>query len=164
MAEHDDARQTRPMTTIEQALCTGVRNLRAGTRVTLRPMPQWTALEGSTTLEGSTAGALMTEYDDARQASRQCACACGALTPVRRACLWCAQQAVPTSTDPSNPNYSDLSCRLGYVTVQIEILVLTKKIHTGHRQGFRCLNDFCTRNERGVADEFGFSGFVQVFF
>ena len=30
--------------------------------------------------------------------------------------------------------------------VQIEILVLTKKIHTGHRQGFRCLNEFCTRN------------------
>jgi len=44
--------------------------------------------------------ALMAEYDDARQASRQCARTCGALTRVRRACLWRAQQAVPTSTDP----------------------------------------------------------------
>ena len=44
--------------------------------------------------------ALMTEHDDARQASRHCAPACGALTHVRRACLWRAQRAVPTSTDP----------------------------------------------------------------
>jgi len=50
---------------------------------------------------GVTGGlALMAEHDDARQASRQCARACGALTRVRRACLWRAQQAVPTSTDP----------------------------------------------------------------
>ena len=52
------------------------------------------------TLEGCTAVALMSEYDDTRQASRQCARTCGALTPVRKACLWRAQQAVPTSTDP----------------------------------------------------------------
>jgi len=29
MAEHDDTRQARPMTTIDQAVCTGERNLRA---------------------------------------------------------------------------------------------------------------------------------------
>ena len=78
------------MTTIEQAVCTGVRNLRACTRISLRPIPQWTALEGYTAV------ALMTEYDDARQGNRQCVRACGALTRVRRACLWRAQQAVPT--------------------------------------------------------------------
>jgi len=44
--------------------------------------------------------ALMAEHDDARQASRHCARACGALTRVRRACLWRVQRAVPTSTDP----------------------------------------------------------------
>ena len=44
--------------------------------------------------------ALMAEHDDARQASRQCARTWGALTRVRRACRWRAQQAVPTSTDP----------------------------------------------------------------
>ena len=44
--------------------------------------------------------ALMTEHDDASQANRKCARTCGALTRVRRACLWRAQQAVPTSTDP----------------------------------------------------------------
>ena len=44
--------------------------------------------------------ALMAEHDDARQASRQFARACGALTRAHRACLWRAQQAVPTSTDP----------------------------------------------------------------
>ena len=42
----------------------------------------------------------MAEHDDARQASRQCTRASGALTRVRRACLWRAQRAVPTSTDP----------------------------------------------------------------
>ena len=82
------------MTTIEQAVCTGVRNLRACTRVFLRPIVQWAALEGCTAV------ALIAEHDDARQASRQCAHACGALTRVRRACLWRAQRAVPTSTDP----------------------------------------------------------------
>ena len=44
--------------------------------------------------------ALMAEHDDAREASRHCARACGALTRVRRACLSRAQRAVPTSTDP----------------------------------------------------------------
>ena len=43
---------------------------------------------------------VMTEHDDAEEASGQCARACGALTRVRRARLWRAQQAVPTSTDP----------------------------------------------------------------
>ena len=81
-------------TTIGQTVCSGVRNLRACTRVSVRPIPQWAALEGCTAV------ALMSEYDDARQARRQCARACGALTRVRRACLWRAQQAVPTSTDP----------------------------------------------------------------
>ena len=83
-----------PMATIEQAVCTGVRNLRASTRISLRPIPQWTALEGCTAV------ALMAEHDDARQVTRQCARVCGALTRVRRAYLWRAQQAVPTSTDP----------------------------------------------------------------
>ena len=50
------------MTTIEEAVCTGVRNLRACTRVSVRPIPQWAALEGCTAM------ALMAEYDDARQA------------------------------------------------------------------------------------------------
>ena len=63
-------------------------------RVSLRPIPQWAALEGCTAV------ALMAEHDDARQASRHCARACGALTRVRMACLWRAQRAVPTSTDP----------------------------------------------------------------
>ena len=43
---------------------------------------------------------VMAEHDDAEEASGQCARACGALTRVCRACLWRAQQAVPTSTDP----------------------------------------------------------------
>jgi len=85
MTEYDDARQARPMTTIDQTVYTGVRNLRACTRISLRPIPQWTALEGYTTV------ALMTEYDDARQGNRQCVRACGALTRVRRAYLWRAQ-------------------------------------------------------------------------
>jgi len=46
MAEHNNARQARPMTTIEQAVCTGERNLRAYTRISLYPIPQWAALEG----------------------------------------------------------------------------------------------------------------------
>ena len=85
MAEHDDARQATPMTTVEQTVCTGVRNLRACQRVSLRPIPQWAVLEGYTVV------ALMAEHDDARQVTRQCARACGALTRVRRACLWRAQ-------------------------------------------------------------------------
>ena len=84
----------RPMTTIGQAVCTGVRNLRVRTWVSVRPIPQWAALECCTAVT------VMAEHDDAGQASRQCARACGALTRVRRACLWRAQQAIPTSTDP----------------------------------------------------------------
>jgi len=79
-----------PVTTIEQAVCTGVRNLRACTQVSLRPIPQWAALEGCTAV------ALMAEHDDAGQASGQCARACGALTRVHSACLWCAQRAGAT--------------------------------------------------------------------
>jgi len=63
-------------------------------RVSLRPIPQWTALEGCRAVT------LMAEHDDARQASRHCARVCGALTRVRRAYLWRAQRAVPTFTDP----------------------------------------------------------------
>ena len=66
---------------VEQAACTGVRNLRALTRVSLCPIPQWAALEGCTAV------ALMAEHDDAEQASGQCARSCGALTRVRRVCL-----------------------------------------------------------------------------
>jgi len=54
-------------------VCTGVRNVRALTRVSLHLIPQWAALEGCTAV------ALMTEHDDAKQASEQCVCACGAL-------------------------------------------------------------------------------------
>ena len=65
---------------VEQAVCTGVRNLRALTRVSPRPIPQWAALEGCTAV------ALLAEHDNAEQASGQCARACGALTRVRMAC------------------------------------------------------------------------------
>jgi hypothetical protein len=75
---------------VEQAVCTGVRNLRALTRVSLRPIPQWAALEGCMAVE------VMAEHDDAEQASGQCARACGALTRVRRACLWRARWACAT--------------------------------------------------------------------
>ena len=50
-----------PVTTIDQVVCTGVRNLRACTRVSLRPIPQWAALQGCTAV------VLMAEHDDARQ-------------------------------------------------------------------------------------------------
>ena len=75
---------------VEQAVCTGVRNLRTLTRVSLRPIPQWAALEGCMAVE------VMAEHDDAEQASGQCARACGALTRVRRACLWRARRACAT--------------------------------------------------------------------
>jgi len=68
------------MATVEQAASTGIRNVRALTRDSLHPIPQWAAV-------------LMTEHDDTKQASGQCARACGALTRVRRACLWRAQRA-----------------------------------------------------------------------
>jgi len=55
------------MATFEQAVGTGVRNLRALTRDSLHPIPQWAALEGCT------AAVLMAEHDDAKQASGQCA-------------------------------------------------------------------------------------------
>ena len=71
----------------DQAVCTGVRNLRAHTQVSLHPIPQWAAMEGCTAV------ALMAEHEDAKQASGQCTRACGALTRVRRACLWRAQRA-----------------------------------------------------------------------
>jgi len=72
---------------VKQAVCTGARNLRALTRFTLRPLPQWDALQGCTAV------ALMAEHDNAEQASGQCAHACGAVARVRRACLWRAQRA-----------------------------------------------------------------------
>jgi len=79
-----------PVTTIEQAVCTGVRNLRDSTRVSLRPIPRWAALEGCTAV------ALMAEHDDAGQASGQCARAGGALTREHSACLWRAQRTGAT--------------------------------------------------------------------
>ena len=39
---------------------------------------------------------VMAEHDNAEQTSGQCARACGALTRVRRACLWCARRACAT--------------------------------------------------------------------
>jgi len=69
------------MVTAEEAVGTGVRNVRTLTRDSLHPIPQWAALEGCT------AAVLMAEHDDAKQASGQCARACGALTRVRSACL-----------------------------------------------------------------------------
>ena len=72
------------MAAVEQAVCTGVRNLHVLTRVSLYPIPRWAALGGCTAV------VLMAENDDVDQASGQCARACGALTRVRRACLWCA--------------------------------------------------------------------------
>ena len=60
------------------------------TRDSQHPIPQWAALEGCTT------AVLMTEYDDAKKASGQCARACGALTRVHRACLWRAQRVCAT--------------------------------------------------------------------
>ena len=77
------------MTAIKQTVCSVVRNVRALTRVSLHPIPQWVALEGCTVV------VLMVEYDDAKHASGQCACACGALTRVRSACLWRAQRVMP---------------------------------------------------------------------
>jgi len=55
---------------VEQAVCTGAHNLRALTRVSLCPIPQWAAMEGCLAV------ALMAEHDDAEQASGQCARAC----------------------------------------------------------------------------------------
>ena len=78
------------MAAVEQAVCTGVRNLRALARVSLHPIPPWTSLEVCTAV------ALMAKHDDAKQASEQCARACGALTRVRRTCLWHAQRACAT--------------------------------------------------------------------
>jgi len=78
------------VTAVVQAVCTGVRNVCALTRVSLRPIPQWDILEGCTVV------ALMAEHDDTEKASGQCARACGALARVRRACLWRAQRAGAT--------------------------------------------------------------------
>jgi len=50
------------MTTVE-AVCTGVRNVRALTRVSLHPIPNWDVLEDCTAV------ALMTEHDDSKEAS-----------------------------------------------------------------------------------------------
>ena len=76
--------------------CTQTACLHAGFAyaLSLRPIPQWAALEGCTAV------ALIVEHDDTRQASRHCARACGALTRVRRACLWRADacaQGVPVA-------------------------------------------------------------------
>jgi len=78
------------MATFDQAVGTGVRNVRALTRDSLHPISQWAALEGCTV------ALLMAEHDDTKQTTGQCARACGALTRVRSACLWCAQRACAT--------------------------------------------------------------------
>jgi len=78
------------MSTVEQAVGTGVRNVRTLTLDSLHPIPKWPSLEGFTV------AVLMAEHDDAKQASGQCARACGVLTRVRSACLWRAQRACAT--------------------------------------------------------------------
>jgi len=50
-------------TTVKKVVCTGARNLRTLTQVSLRPLPQWDTLQGCTEV------ALMTEHDNAEQAS-----------------------------------------------------------------------------------------------
>ena len=87
------------MATVEQAVGTGVRNVRAVTRDSLHPTPQWAALECCTT------AVLMTEYDDAKQPSGQCARACGALTRVRRTCLWRTLRACATPLPQGGAKY-----------------------------------------------------------
>jgi len=77
-------------TVVIQTVCTGARNLRVLTRVSLLPLPQWPTLQGCMTV------VLMTEYDNTEQVSGQCARASGALARVRRACLWRAQRAFAT--------------------------------------------------------------------
>ena len=88
MAEHDDARQNDNSRAGSVHGCMQSACLHA-----VFPTP-YPAVGGTGGLNSSGADA---EYDDARQASRQCARTCGALTRVRRACWWRAQQAVPTS-------------------------------------------------------------------
>ena len=77
-------------TVVKQTVCTGARNLRTLTRVSLRPLPQWPALQGCMTV------VLMTEYDNTEQVSGQCARDSCALARVRRAYLWRAQRACAT--------------------------------------------------------------------
>ena len=77
----DDARQARPMTTIEQAVCTGERNLRAHAD---SPTP-YPTVGGTGGLNGSGADGRAWR----RKTGKQAVCAH----------LWRAQQAVPTSTD-----------------------------------------------------------------
>jgi len=48
------------MAAVEQAVCMGVRNVRALTRVSLHPIPQWAALEGCMAVS------WMAEHDDAK--------------------------------------------------------------------------------------------------
>ena len=69
-----------PVTAVVQAVSTGVRNVRALTRDSVHPIPQWAALEGCT------AALLMAGNDDAKQASGQCwrAYACAQCVPVAR--------------------------------------------------------------------------------
>ena len=55
-----------PVTGVVQTVGTGVRNVRVLSRDSLHPIPQWVPLEGGT------AALLMTEHDDANQASGQC--------------------------------------------------------------------------------------------
>ena len=72
------------MATVEQAVGTGVRNVRALTQDSLHPIPQWAALEDCT------AAVLMAEHDDAKQASGQ-----SVRVPVARCRVCAGRHRVP---------------------------------------------------------------------
>jgi len=55
--------------------------------------------------------ARMAEHDDAEQASGQCARACGALTRVRRACLWHAAKRACATPLPQGGAEASSSAR-----------------------------------------------------
>jgi len=101
-------------------VCTGVRNLRFYTRVSLRPIPQWAALEGCTAV------ALMAEHDDAGQASGQCARACGALTRVHSECLWRAQRAGATPLPEGGTK--QVPARVDSMTSQCDLPALPRRL------------------------------------
>mmetsp|Transcript_99855 Transcript_99855/g.160975 ORF Transcript_99855/g.160975 Transcript_99855/m.160975 type:complete len:100 (+) Transcript_99855:323-622(+) len=53
---------------------------------------------------------VMAEHDDAEEASGQCARACGALTRVRRACLWRARRACATPLPQGGAKAESSAC------------------------------------------------------
>jgi len=60
---------------------------------------------------------MMAEHDDTEEASGQCARACGALTRVRRACLWRARRACATPPPPQG-GVKEENARVDSVTSQ----------------------------------------------